>query len=314
VNDCLLCGSSAAAPLFESSDRLYGTTTARFQVVRCGECGLLRLHPQPSPEEVGRYYPADYWFAPEPGAAGRLAEGYRRLVLRDHVRFVARALETSGARGPLVDVGSGGGLFVRLMRDRGVSAFGFDFSPGAAAIACKRQGVPAVCGLLPQAPLRPGAFAAVTMFHVLEHLHDPGAYLRAARQLLAPEGRLIVQVPNAGSWQFRLLGRRWNGVDVPRHLFDFRERDLVRLLDACGFQVVRRKHFSLRDNPAGLASSLAPWLDPMARRVRRLPESAAARVLKDALYFALTAAALPFAAAEAASGAGASIMIEARAK
>ena len=42
------------------------------------------------------------------------------------------------------------------------------------------------------------------------------------------------------------------------------------LLDHCGFEIVRRKHFSLRDNPAGLASSLAPGLDPMARRVRKV--------------------------------------------
>ena len=74
--------------------------------------------------------------------------------------------------------------------------------------------------------------------------------------------------PTPPRWQFRLLGRRWNGVDVPRHLFDFRDRDLEQLLESCGFEVLRRKYFSLRDNPAGLASSLAPALDPMARRVR----------------------------------------------
>jgi SAM-dependent methyltransferase len=97
------------------------------------------------------------------------------------------------------------------------------------------------------------------MFHVLEHVPDPRAYLVAARDLLAPDGRLVVQVPNAASWQFRLLGRRWSGVDVPRHLYDFRDRDVGRLLEECGMAVVRHKYFSLRDNPAGLASSVAPW-------------------------------------------------------
>ena len=125
------------------------------------------------------------------------------------------------------------------------------------------------------------------MFHVLEHLPDPRAYLAAARTLLAPEGRLIVQVPNAACWQFRLLRGAWTGVDVPRHLFDFRARDLEKLLASCGFQVLRRKYFSLRDNPAGLASSLAPRLDPMARRLRRVPESPAVRLAKDLAYFAL---------------------------
>jgi hypothetical protein len=101
-------------------------------------------------------------------------------------------------------------------------------------------------------------------------------------------------------------------VDVPRHLFDFRDRDVEKLLEACGMVVVRRKYFSLRDNPAGLASSVAPGLDPMARRVRRVAESAGARLAKDLAYLALTAAALPFTLAEAACRAGSTVMMEAR--
>ena len=73
-------------------------------------------------------------------------------------------------------------------------------------------------------------------------------------------------------------------MDAPRHLTDFRARDLEALLAAAGFQVVRRKYFSLRDNPAGLATSLAPSLDPMARRVRGVRETramqAAAKTLR----------------------------------
>jgi hypothetical protein len=150
------------------------------------------------------------------------------------------------------------------------------------------------------------------MFHVMEHLYDPRAYLAAARELLAPEGRLILQVPNAASWQCKLLGSAWNGMDVPRHLFDFRDSDLEKLLAGSGFEIVRRKYFSLRDNPAGLASSLAPSLDPMARRVRGEAESGGARLIKDLVYLALTLAAVPFAAIEAACGAGSTVMVEAR--
>jgi SAM-dependent methyltransferase len=312
VTACLLCASSAARALFRGSDRLYGTTTREFAVVRCDQCGLLRLDPQPSSEELSLYYPRDYWFAPDPSAASRLEENYRRLVLRDHVRFVERALRSSGATGPLLDVGSGGGLFLAMMRERGFRAAGLDFSPQAAAVAWRQQGAPAVCARLPQAPFAAARFAAITMFHVLEHLPDPRAYLAAARTLLAPDGRLIVQVPNAACWQFRLLRGAWTGVDVPRHLFDFRARDLEKLLTGCGFQVLRRKYFSLRDNPAGLASSLAPHLDPMARRLRRVAESPAMRLAKDLLYFALVVAALAPTALEAACRAGSTVMLEAR--
>ena len=172
--------------------------------------------------------------------------------------------------------------------------------------------MPALCGDLAQAPLRGETCAGITMFHVLEHLYDPRAYLAAARVLLKPNGRLIVQVPNAACWQFRMLGSRWNGLDTPRHLTDFRARDLEALLAAAGFQVLRRKYFSLRDNPAGLATSLAPVLDPMARRVRGLRETPAVRLLKNLAHFSLLAAALPFTLLEAACHAGSTIMIEAR--
>lgn len=309
---CLLCGSPKHARLFRASDRLYHTTTRQFDVVRCGQCGLVRLDPQPDPQELMRYYPDNYWFAPDESAASRMEEAYRRLVLRDHVKFVERALRDSSARGPLLDVGCGGGLFLGMMRERGFRVLGLDFSRDAAAIAWSRHRAPAVCAMLEHAPFRAGSVAGLTMFHVVEHLYDPRAYLAAAHELLAPDGRLVVQVPNAACWQFRLLGRSWNGVDVPRHLFDFRDRDLEMLMTACGFEVVRRKYFSLRDNPAGLASSVAPSLDPMARRVRRMKESPGARLAKDLVYLGLVAAALPFTALEAAFRAGSTVMIEAR--
>ena len=307
-----MCGSGDATALFHGSDRLYHTTTKQFRVVRCDACGLQRLDPKPPPEELGRYYPDNYWFAPDQSAASRLEEAYRRVVLRDHVQFVAQALADSTARGPLLDVGCGGGLFLGMMRERGLRVVGLDNSREAAGVAWRRQQVPALTGDLERAPLRSGSFAGLTMFHVMEHLYDPGAYLCAARALLAPDGRLVVQVPNAASWQARLLGQAWNGADIPRHLTDFRARDLEKMMEGAGFEVLRRKYFSLRDNPAGLASSLAPSLDPMARRVRRVAESGGVRLAKDLTYLAMVVASLPFAVAEAACGAGSTVMIEAR--
>jgi SAM-dependent methyltransferase len=309
---CAACNSAETRVLFAATDRLYHTTRRPFHVVACSGCGLLRLDPPPAASELGAYYPDNYWFAPDDTAAGSLAEAYRRLVLRDHVRFVTRALRDTGGNGPVLDVGCGGGLFLRLLQARGFDVIGLDSSPDAAHLAWCRNGVPAVCASLERAPLAPASCAAITMFHVLEHLYDPRPYLAAARALLQPNGRLIVQVPNAACWQYRLLGKAWNGLDVPRHLYNFRARDLEALLTRGGFAVLRRKHFSLRDNPAGLASSVAPGLDPMARRVRRVVEGPAARVAKDLLYFALLCASLPFTMLEAACGAGSTIMLEAR--
>jgi len=259
-----------------------------------------------------QYYPPRYWYTPDGSSASRFEEHYRRLVLRDHVAFVSRALAESGETGPVLDVGCGGGLFPRMLRERGYAAMGLDSSPEAAVVAWRTNGVPVFCGDLAQVPLRAGSCAGITMFHVLEHVYDPRAYLAAAHALLKATGRLIVQVPNAGCWQFRLLGAHWNGLDVPRHLTDFRARDLENLLAAEGFAVQRRKYFSLRDNPAGLATSLAPELDPMSRRVRGVRESTAGRLIKDFAHLGLMAVSLPFTILEAAFQAGSTIMIEAR--
>ncbi len=80
----------------------------------------------------------------------------------------------------------------------------------------------------------------------------------------------------------------------------------------CGFEVTRRKHFSWRDNPAGLATSIAPKLEPAARKVRKADRGSMTRLFKDAAYLALVIASVPFAAFEAALGRGSSIMVEAR--
>jgi SAM-dependent methyltransferase len=307
-----MCGCERASLLFRQTDRLYRTTQKQFAVLRCGQCGLARLDPQPSRDELRCYYPETYWFAPDPSLVGRLEEWYRRAVLRGHVRFMERALRSSSARGPVLDVGCGGGLFLGMMRRRGFRVVGLDFSREAAAVAWRHQEVPAVVADLEHAPFRPASFAGIAMSHVLEHLPDPCVYLAAAHRLLAPDGRLVIHVPNAASLQAELLGRWWNGIDVPRHLFDYRDRDVERMLDTMGFEVVRRSYFSLRDNPAGLATSVAPGLDPMARRVRQVREGAAGRLAKDLAYLALVAAALPLTLAEAAVGAGSTVMMEAR--
>ena len=212
MSECPMCGNRKAALLFKQTDRLYRTTDKQFSVVRCHQCGLIRLDPQPSPEELGAYYPPGYWFAPDGSLVSRLEEGYRRFVLRGHVKFAEQALRSSTSTGPLLDVGCGGGLFLGMMRDRGFRVVGLDLSPQAAAVAWRHHKVPALVGDMEHPPFRPGSFACITMSHVLEHLADPCVYLAAAHRLLEPDGRLVVHVPNASSLQFQLLGRRWNGI------------------------------------------------------------------------------------------------------
>jgi SAM-dependent methyltransferase len=305
---CPRCEAEGYRTLYRGADRLYRTTNRQFSVVECSSCGLLRLDPFPSESGLSAFYPDNYWWEEDATAISRLMETYRRVVLSDHVRFAKAAMSEGG---PLLDIGCGGGSFLHAMADSGFEGFGSDISAKAAAQCLAKSGRPAVCAKLPKLPFRPQSFQTVTMYHVLEHLHDPVAAVNAVAELLPPGGRFVVQTPNASCWQLLLLGERWSGLDVPRHLINFRAEDLEELLDGCGFDVLRRKHFSLRDNPAGLATSLFPNLDPMARKLRGVKESPRQSLLKNALYFAVTVASTPFTLLEAAGAAGSTIMIDA---
>lgn len=311
---CPACGSVEYRTLFSATDRLFRTTDRRFEVVECAGCGLVRLYPRPAPDELAAYYPGDYWYTPAGGLAGRLEQAYRRLVLRDHARFVRRAIRVAGGSGPVLDVGCGSGLLLSLLKQDGARVLGLETSPKAASMAWRVNGIPCACGDLAHAPFPEGSCSVVTMFHVLEHLAKPAEYVAAAHRLLAHDGRLVVQSPNVACWQFLLLGELWRGLDVPRHLIDFRASDLEALLDSCGFEVVRRKHFSLRDNPSAFATSVAPGLDPALRPALAGPERPALKLMKSMLYMALVAAAIPFSALEAACRAGATVMLEAKKK
>ena len=112
---CPACQSPDFRTLFEATDRLYRTTRKNFQIIECRQCRLLSLFPQPGAREVRAYYPDNYWFAPENETVDRLEELYRRLVLRDHLNFVCQALRSGPTGGPILDVGSGGGLFLRML-------------------------------------------------------------------------------------------------------------------------------------------------------------------------------------------------------
>ncbi len=305
---CPRCGTELYLTLFFGTDRLYRTTEKQFSIVECSDCGLLRLKPMPSPAELKTFYPEQYWWQADDSVGGRLGDLYRRFVLSDHVKFVTAAI---AAPGPVLDIGCGGGLLVEALSDEDYGVVGADTSVKAAQVCLNRAQAPAVCASLPHLPFSEQSFGGVTMFHVLEHLYDPFAAIEAATHLLAPGGRLVIQTPNADCWQLMLLGQQWSGLDIPRHLYDFRVEDLEALLAGCGFEARRIKRFSLRDNPAGLATSFFPQLEPVVRKARRVREGPVLGLLKNAIYLALTVAAVPFAALEAAGGAGSTVMIEA---
>jgi 2-polyprenyl-3-methyl-5-hydroxy-6-metoxy-1,4-benzoquinol methylase len=274
----------------------------------------------PSLEELEGFYPHGYWWEEKAGSASslgtvvnRLEKGYRDLVIQDHVRFLIQCAGEEWPRGKsLLDIGCGSGTFLYHASRRGFIPYGLDASSEAVELARVQYGLQVRQGAVGSEVWEYHRFDFVTMFHVLEHLPDPREALLFAAGLLKPQGSLIVQVPNVASCQARMFGSRWYGLDVPRHLVNFTAGGLEILLNQVGFEIVKVSHFSLRDNPASLASSIAPELDPVGRRGSGRQESPAGQLCRDALYFGLALLAVPFVALESALGYGGTVMVHAR--
>jgi 2-polyprenyl-3-methyl-5-hydroxy-6-metoxy-1,4-benzoquinol methylase len=301
------------------TDRVFRTTTKVFNLSRCTDCRSVFLDPPPSESELAQYYPDEYWWTSADSRLKRAETLYRQIVLADRVQFVvnaAKAIRKEPFSVRVLDIGCGSGTLLSVLKGRGYDCLGLDVSRRAAEIA-EASGLRVIVGDVGSAGLIPGTIGVAMMFHVLEHVLDPRSVLARVRGLLEPGGRLVVQVPNAGSLQARLFRDRWYGWQVPRHTINYTARSVQGLLRACGFSVRRVKHFTLRDNAQMVASSLFPALDPPARNVLSMDaggETPMGSWSRHLVYMAAVGVSLPFAVLEAAVGAGGTVMVEASAE
>jgi len=131
----------------------------------------------------------------------------------------------------LLDVGCGDGTFLLAARDSGWRVVGTELNPQPA----RSFGLDVRRTLYDiNATER---FDRVTMWHSLEHMRDIRTTLFLIERLLAPQGHLIIAVPNSQSLQARLFGHRWLHFDVPRHLYHFDPASLRFSLENAGFCV-----------------------------------------------------------------------------
>ncbi len=240
IENCLLCGGQGER-LFCASDSL-GTTAQQFSILRCRRCGLHHLSPLPSSAEMLDFYPGHYRAFralrdTEPGV-------WQRWLHRRHWRLRCRAVRRYRDGGTLLDVGCGtGGFLNELRQDSGWQVEGVDLNAQATAYARQALGLTVHQGDLGTLDLPPQSFDVVTMWDVIEHVPDPLDTLKVIARLLKPGGVLLLNTPNARSWQARLWARWWYGWSIPRHLYIFTHHTLEQLLTRAGFHVTKRLHF-----------------------------------------------------------------------
>jgi 2-polyprenyl-3-methyl-5-hydroxy-6-metoxy-1,4-benzoquinol methylase len=205
---CPLCGSETSA-LFTTADVNLEVSEDRFEYRRCERCRAIFLANPPN--DVGRYYPPDYYPAFDAERINELARGqsWRTELLRKHVE-----------PGRLIDVGSGSGVFAHGAKQAGFDVTAIEMDPRSCEDLRSIVEVEAVQSDDPARVLSTLAPSrAITFWHVLEHLPNPWECVESASENLEGGGVLLTAMPNPDSLQFRLLGRRWPHVDAPRHLF-----------------------------------------------------------------------------------------------
>ncbi|HKP11082.1 MAG TPA: class I SAM-dependent methyltransferase [Blastocatellia bacterium] len=243
---CAICGATAARELYTAPDRLRNSER-RFTIARCEGCGVLRTLPELSDDELGFYYPSDYW-------GGTPSLDWIRESQAEKTSFLARC-EPRGGR--LLDVGCGAGFFLRALDPAAWDPFGVETGRAAADAAERVIGLGRIFnGTLLASDCEDAYFDVVTFWSALEHTNEPRANLAETRRILKPDGTLIVQVPNAASYQARWFGGDWFALDAPRHRYHFTPATLTRLLDETGFEVYRTSFHSKAHNAHALRQSL----------------------------------------------------------
>ena len=223
------------------------------------------------PEDLEIHYPSDRYYSfqkrssvpREPFASLLVGPDSTPDRLKDWLRTRFRP------EAALLDIGCGHGEVLDHYHHLGWRTWGIEVSPEAAKSA-EQKGHRILPGPFPGS-LEAGSsgcgdgFDLVRMRHVLEHLPDPRTTLRVVRQLLRPEGRCLIEIPNISGWLSRLLGPDYWQLDPPRHLVLPSRGALVRLLRDEGFQVEGSHSLS---RPEGFAKSVTFAL---CRRLRLEP-------------------------------------------
>jgi 2-polyprenyl-3-methyl-5-hydroxy-6-metoxy-1,4-benzoquinol methylase len=248
VSSCLLCGAKGNLLYGDLSDYLFGAP-GLWNLRKCSdpECGLIWIDPMPTEKDIGKaystYYTHSFNEANEYAGAPDLT---RKILHRANNLF----LYLTGVRmemsklnymylgnlkpGLLLDVGCGGGLLLDRMRSIGWKVMGVEVDPLAANEAKNNFGLQVHVGSLDEAGYPDGIFDAVTMSHVIEHVHDPVALLRECRRVLKPGGILVVVTPNIKSYLHERFKKSWRGLEPPRHLHLFSRATMLVVAERAG--------------------------------------------------------------------------------
>lgn len=207
VHRCPLC-QGEGFPRHDATDENRRISSQRFSYLACQECATLFLACPPN--DLARYYDGEYYAIP---AVEKLASVARKDP--NKINLVRRFK----AGGRLVEIGPAFGVFAWQAKEAGFQVEAVEMDPACCDYLNGPLGIPTTRSTQPEAALRDmQTHDVIALWHVLEHLPAPSAFLEAAAANLASGGVLVIAMPNPESFQFWLMGRHWPHLDAPRHL------------------------------------------------------------------------------------------------
>jgi SAM-dependent methyltransferase len=252
IGNCPVCYCSEFRSLYTGRTTRKRSDPAEWHVDKCTACSVSFINPRPSWKELEPYYTRDYpAYQGSHGteatdevivAKARAAGEYRHIPI------------TAGKK--ILDVGCGGGLFLRICTKLGATATGIEPSPIAAEKA-RSFGLNVFNGTIEDFETDE-RFDIITASQVLEHVPDPVSTLTRMKSFLAPGGMIWIAVPNAACRWAKALGWKWDGADLPYHLLHFTPQSLTTAAANSGLKV---KRMYTRSEPSIVAYSMHKHLE-----------------------------------------------------
>jgi len=233
----------SACPICDSKDIHYSLTAIdhtvskeSFEIWQCNRCSGRFTQDVPAIENIGRYYQSTKYIShtnTRKGLVNQMYHRVRKITLQQKRKLVEKV--SSSSKGKLLDVGAGTGMFAQTMTEAGWDVKGLEPDEGARSIAARSHiqlYEPSVLFSLEER-----SFSVITLWHVLEHVHQLHKYLEQFQKLLTSPGTLIIAVPNYTSQDAAHYGANWAAYDVPRHLYHFSPQAMQFLLEKHQFKL-----------------------------------------------------------------------------
>jgi 2-polyprenyl-3-methyl-5-hydroxy-6-metoxy-1,4-benzoquinol methylase len=202
----------------------YSVSGETFELLYNPELDMLITHPQPSLDDLPRYYENPDYISHTDGKRSIFEKLYhfiKKIALSKKLKLI----NTHSNQGTLLDIGAGTGEFLLVAKNNGWNVTGIEPSPKAKAIA-ENKGVSFVPNL---ESIPSHTFDIITMWHVLEHVPDLDHQIMELKRIIKPNGTIIIAVPNFNSYDAKHYGKFWAAFDVPIHFWHFSKKAIQTL-------------------------------------------------------------------------------------